>query len=72
MTNLWNAFLTTAHGWGMGSMVLRFILAAVAGTLIGIDREFKNRGAGVKTHVLVCIGAAMAIMTSQFIGGHHA
>ncbi len=68
MTNLWNAFLTTAHGWGMGSMVLRFILAAVAGTLIGIDREFKNRGAGVKTHVLVCIGAAMAIMTSQFIG----
>ena len=39
----------------------------LVGTLIGIDREMKNRSAGIKTHVLVCIGAALVMMTSQYI-----
>jgi len=55
------------HGWSMGSMIVRLLLAMAAGMLVGVDRERKNRGAGMKTHVLVCIGAALAMMTSEYI-----
>ena len=40
-------------------MTLRLLLAVVAGCIIGIEREHKNRPAGMRTHVLVCVGAAM-------------
>lgn len=40
-------------------MTLRLLLAVVAGCIIGIERERKNRPAGMRTHVLVCVGAAM-------------
>jgi len=48
-------------------MIVRLLLAMAAGMLVGVDRERKNRGAGMKTHVLVCIGAALAMMTSEYI-----
>ena len=40
-------------------MALRLLLAVAAGCIIGIEREHKNRPAGMRTHVLVCVGAAM-------------
>ena len=40
-------------------MTLRLLLAVAAGAIIGIERERKNRPAGMRTHVLVCVGAAM-------------
>ena len=40
-------------------MALRLLLAVTAGCIIGIERERKNRPAGMRTHVLVCVGAAM-------------
>ena len=47
-------------------MVLLRILAAVAiGAVIGIDREVKNRPAGMRTHVLVCVGAALVSLIEQ-------
>lgn len=47
---------------------LRLILAVVIGCVIGIERERKNRPAGMRTHVLVCVGAALiAIMESLMI-----
>lgn len=51
----------------MVSISLRMVLAIAAGTLIGIDRGMKRRGAGIKTHVLVCLGAAIVMMTGQYI-----
>ena len=51
----------------MGSMLLRLTIALVVGTIIGIDREMKRRSAGIKTHVLVCLGAAIVMMTSQYM-----
>ena len=48
-------------------MFLRLLLAMLVGTVIGMTREFKNKGAGVKTHVLVCLGAAMSMIVSQYI-----
>ena len=48
------------------NMILLRILAAVAiGAVIGIDREVKNRPAGMRTHVLVCVGAALIALIEQ-------
>ena len=47
---------------------LRLGFAVIIGCVIGIEREWKNRPAGMRTHVLVCVGAAMvAIMESLMI-----
>lgn len=49
------------------SILLRLLLALFCGGLIGLEREYKRRPAGFRTHILICIGAAMAILTSQYI-----
>mgnify|MGYP002518943002 FL=1 len=54
----------------MVSVTIRLLLALVTGTLIGIDRGMKRRGAGIKTHVLVCLGATLAMMTGQYIADY--
>ena len=38
-------------------IILRISLAILIGTIIGIEREIKNRPAGMRTHILVCLGA---------------
>ena len=64
---LWKEMLEIAQGWSLEALIIRMFWAMLVGTLIGIDREMKNRSAGIKTHVLVCIGAALVMMTSQYI-----
>ena len=47
---------------------LRLLVAVLVGCVIGIERERKNRPAGMRTHVLVCVGAAIiAIIESLMI-----
>lgn len=46
--------------------VLRLLAAAAAGGIIGNDREHINRPAGIRTHILVCAGAALTVITSEF------
>lgn len=60
-------FLIMIKGWSILSVGLRLAFSLVAGTLIGLDRSMKRRGAGIKTHVLVCLGSALVMMTGQFI-----
>ena len=43
----------------IGTLLLRIAAAVFIGAMIGIDREIKNRPAGMRTHVLVCVGAAL-------------
>ena len=43
------------------------VLAAFCGSAIGIEREFKRRPAGFRTHILICLGAAMTTLTSQYL-----
>ena len=64
---LWKEMLEIVQGWSLEALIIRMFWAMLVGTLIGIDREMKNRSAGIKTHVLVCIGAALVMMTSQYI-----
>ena len=39
--------------------LLRILVAILIGTIIGVEREHKSRPAGMRTHVLVCLGACM-------------
>lgn len=47
--------------------LIRLVFAMLAGMLIGIDRGVKRRGAGVKTYSLVCLGAAIVMLTGEYI-----
>lgn len=49
------------------AVILRMLLAVICGGLIGVEREHKRRPAGFRTHTLVCLGAAMTTLTSQFL-----
>jgi putative Mg2+ transporter-C (MgtC) family protein len=49
-------------------MAARLLLAAIFGAAIGFEREWRNRPAGLRTHVLVCVAAAtFAILTIEII-----
>jgi len=47
-------------------MILRLALAAVLGSAIGIERERLQWNAGLRTHMLVCVGAALFMLVSAF------
>jgi putative Mg2+ transporter-C (MgtC) family protein len=49
------------------SVTVRMVLAVICGGLIGIEREYKRRPAGFRTHILICLGAAMTTLTSQYL-----
>lgn len=42
-----------------GEILIRLAIAVFAGGIIGYEREYKNRPAGLRTHILVCIGACV-------------
>src|SRR6478672_759270 len=46
--------------------LLRLGLAALLGGIIGIEREFREREAGLRTHMLVAVGAALFTVVSAF------
>ncbi len=49
-------------------VILRLVVAAVLGGLLGWEREHKGQAAGVRTHMLVAMGAALFVLVSQQIG----
>ncbi|SES06081.1 putative Mg2+ transporter-C (MgtC) family protein [Isobaculum melis] len=51
-------------------IIIRLILAALVSGIIGFDREFKNRPAGIRTHILVCLGATVIAMVQTQISIH--
>src|SRR3989338_654758 len=48
-------------------IVIRLLMAVLLGGLIGLEREAAGRAAGLRTHVLVCLGSALIMMTSIHI-----
>ena len=48
------------------TVVLRLLLATLLSGAIGFERGFRGRAAGLRTHVLVCIGSAITVMTGIF------
>lgn len=49
-------------------IIVRLILALIIGGLIGYEREMKNRAAGFRTHILVCLGATVVSLIQIDIG----
>ncbi|NLK27745.1 MAG: MgtC/SapB family protein [Clostridiales bacterium] len=49
------------------SIILRLLLSIVLGGVIGFERGRSGRPAGFRTHILVCLGSSLAMMTNQFI-----
>ena len=45
-------------------IVLRIVLSAIIGGLIGIEREANNRPAGLRTHILVSVGSTLIMLVS--------
>lgn len=45
---------------------LRIVIAAVLGALVGLDRELSDQPAGLRTHILVSIGAALFTMAGAY------
>jgi putative Mg2+ transporter-C (MgtC) family protein len=43
---------------------LRLVAALLAGTVIGLQRERSGKAAGLRTHILVCIGTALFVITA--------
>ena len=50
----------------MASLLLRLILAMLCGGLLGLERGRKRRPAGSRTYMLVCLGAALTMVLSQY------
>ncbi len=52
------------------SVLFRLILAVLLGGVIGMEREMHGRPAGFRTHIVVCLGAAMLIVGSEYYHDH--
>lgn len=56
------------------SILFRIVLSIICGGVIGLERGVKGRAAGFRTHILVCMGSALTMMTGQyaliFFGSH--
>ena len=48
------------------TVMLRVLLAGLAGALVGLEREFHGRAAGMRTHMMVALGAALTAMIGLY------
>lgn len=49
------------------SIIIRFTLAVIFSGIIGLERGRKKRPAGLRTHILVCVGSTIVMITSQYM-----
>ena len=72
MTLIWQAiqdeFSDLSDVSHVTRIVLRLTLASVLGGLLGFEREQRGKSAGVRTHMLVAIGAALFVLIPQQVG----
>ncbi|MCK4323148.1 MAG: MgtC/SapB family protein, partial [Armatimonadetes bacterium] len=55
----------------MSTVALRLLAAFVLGGIIGLERERRDRPAGLRTHILVTVGAALLMMLSGLVAGEN-
>lgn len=49
------------------AVVLRIFAAVIFGGIIGLERGMKNRPAGLRTYMLVCVGSCLIMLTNQYL-----
>lgn len=47
--------------------IFRIVLSAILGALIGYERQFKHKSAGLRTNILVCIGSCLIMILSNLL-----
>src|ERR1700730_1395743 len=55
----------------VGLSMARLVLAAILGGVIGLEREFKHRPAGLRTNMFICLGAALFTILSDTLAIEH-
>jgi putative Mg2+ transporter-C (MgtC) family protein len=58
--------LSAATSLSADHVALRLLAAAVLGGAIGFERELRERGAGLRTHTVVCVGSALFTLVSAY------
>src|SRR5438128_4520811 len=54
----------------LSSTILRLIVAAILGGIIGLERELRHKPAGLRTNMFICFGSAMfTVLSDQLAGG---
>lgn len=56
---------------GILQIALRLLCAMVVGTLIGLEREYTHRPAGLRTHILVALGACVVSILGEMLFLHY-
>jgi len=56
-------------GWTTVLIAVKLLVAVVCGGAIGFERELSHKPAGLRTNVLVCVGATLFMIVSRHIGG---
>ena len=49
------------------SIMFRIFLSVLIGGILGMERGKKNRPAGLRTYILVCLGSSLVMMTNQYV-----
>lgn len=52
-------------------IVLRLLLSVLLSGLVGLEREAKGRAAGFRTHILVCLGSTLIMLTGVYMAEHY-
>jgi len=60
-------FYIDLHELNLLTIAIRLILAVLLGGVIGLERGASKHPAGFRTHILVCVGAALAMLTNEYI-----
>lgn len=50
----------------LGGIILRILVSVVLGGIIGLERGMKNRPAGLRTYMLVCLGSCVVMLINQY------
>ena len=64
-SEFWNTYINITPG--IEQIALRLLCAMMVGTLIGIEREYTHRPAGLRTHILVALGACVVSITGEIL-----
>ena len=71
----WQHILGVVHGEMasgiMATAMIRLVLAAILGGIIGLERELRHQPAGLRTNMFICLGAALFTILSDVLAVEH-
>lgn len=67
LSHAYSVLYVQLHTLSFLSVAVRMLLSVLLAGAVGLNREDMNRPAGLRTHVLVCLGTAFAMITSEYM-----